>query len=210
MKNKRLIAIGDIHGEITKLESLIENLHLQNGDKLIFLGDYIDRGLFSKQVVDKVIELSKYYECEFLMGNHEYNMMRASEGDEKIIPLFYINGGYRTVDNYGDIENILKIHGDFYTNLKYYYLTDDFLFVHAGIHPQKPLEDQEEFKMLTIRDDFINHKHILKQKVIFGHTPFETPHVEDDKIGIDTGCGKYPDAPLTAYICNENKFVTSD
>ena len=63
--------------------------------------------------------------------------------------------------------------------------------------------------MLLIRGNFLDHKHNLKQKVIFGHTPFKTPYIEDDKIGINTGCGIMPDAPITAYICNENKFMTS-
>lgn len=59
-------------------------------------------------------------------------------------------------------------------------------------------------------DNFINYKHQLKQKVIFGHTPFKKPYIENNKIGIDTGCGKDVEAPLTAYICDENKFIYSN
>jgi serine/threonine protein phosphatase 1 len=81
--------------------------------------------------------------------------------------------------------------------------------VHAGIRPDKPLEEQEIEDMLFIRENFYNHKHILKQLVIFGHTSFKSPFIEEDKIGIDTGCGKYENTKLTAYICNENKFVQS-
>ena len=143
------------------------------------------------------------------MGNHEYYMLRTIKGllDKEY---FYIDGGQATIDSYGNFENILKLHGDFFNSLKYFYQTENFLFVHAGIRPDKHLEEQDEIDMLVIRDNFINHKHKLQQKVIFGHTPFKKPYIKDDKIGIDTGCGKYTDAPLTAYICNENRFVYSD
>lgn len=84
------------------------------------------------------------------------------------------------------------------------------MFVHAGIRPDKSLNEQEEIDFLVIRNNFIDHKHKLKQKVIFGHTPFEMPFVAEDKIGINTGCGLEPNAPLTAYICYENKFIFSN
>ena len=205
----RLIAIGDIHGEIHKLNNLLEKLDIKPDDTIVLLGDYIDHGKHSKEVVERLIELSNFCKCEFLMGNHEYYMLSTIKGllDKEY---FYIDGGQATIDSYGNFENILKLHGDFFNSLKYYYQTEKFLFVHAGIRPDKHLEEQDEIDMLVIRDNFINHKHKLQQKVIFGHTPFKTPYIEDDKIGIDTGCGKYTDAPLTAYICNENRFLPSD
>lgn len=205
----RLIAIGDIHGEINKLNSLIRKLEIKPDDELVFLGDYIDRGKHSKQVVNRLIELSKLCSCKFLMGNHEYCMLMTFEGVDWAKTYFYNDGGEETVKSYGGLDNIMKIHGDFYKNLKYCYLTEKFLFVHAGIRPDKSLEEQENLDLLLIRGNFLDHKHNLKQKVIFGHTPFKTPYIEDDKIGINTGCGIMPDAPITAYICNENKFMTS-
>lgn len=205
----RLIAIGDIHGEINKLNSLIKKLDLNKDDFIIFLGDYIDRGKYSKQVVYRLIEISKLYRCEFLMGNHEYCMLRTYEGVAWAKAYFYEGGGEKTIKSYGSFENILKIHGDFYKNLKYFYKTDKFFFVHAGIRPDKDVEKQEILDFLLIRDNFIKYNHKLKQKVIFGHTPFKTPYIEEDKIGINTGCGIWTDSFLTAYICNENKFVTS-
>lgn len=208
MKN-RLIAIGDIHGEINKLNRLIRNLGIKPYDTAVFLGDYVDRGKHSKEVVERLIELSKICHCEFLMGNHEYYMLKTINGTWEKEYYFY-DGGDATVDSYGSFENVLKLHGDFYKNLKYYYLTEDFLFVHAGIRPDKTLEEQEVIDMLVIRNNFIDHKHKLKQKIIYGHTPFVTPYIEDDKIGINTGCGIEPNASLTAYICNENRFITSN
>lgn len=205
---KRLIAIGDIHGEIHKLNSLINKIHPKKTDTLVFLGDYIDRGYDSKEVVSALLKLSKNTNCKFLMGNHEYYLLRMLEDDDFAKDFFFENGGERTLDSYGSIDNLLKTHGEFYKNLKYYYLENDFLFVHAGIHPNKSLDEQDYIDMLIIRDNFINHKHKLSQKVIFGHTPFKKPYIEDDKIGINTGSG-LKEGYLTAYICNENNFVFS-
>ena len=144
------------------------------------------------------------------MGNHEDMLLRTKETKkEKDISFWLFNGGITTVDSYGNYVNIFKTHGNFFENLKLYYLTDEFLFVHAGIRPDKPLDEQEKQDFLWIRDNFIYKKHKLKQKVIFGHTIFEKPYVEDDKIGINTGCGMEPKNCLTAYITNTNEFIKS-
>jgi serine/threonine protein phosphatase 1 len=107
----------------------------------------------------------------------------------------------------------MKIHGDFYKNLKFYYLTDKYLFVHAGINPNYSLEEQNEVDLVYIRSAFFNHKHKLPQKIIFGHTEFDQPFISEDKIGIDLGCGKYKNAHLCGLILNEDgkeEFVYSD
>lgn len=201
---ERLIAIGDIHGEYVKLRDLINKLHLQSSDKIIFLGDYIDIGLKSKKVVDFLLYLNAKFNCVFLMGNHEHNLLKAKyDGNSD----FVLNGGIETINSYGTFENIFKIHGMFFTSLKTHYLYNGYLFVHAGVNPYKELEDQDFVENLEIREEFINNNHCLKQKIIFGHTDFIEPFVAKDKIGIDTGCGKYPEAKLTAYICNENRFI---
>ena len=86
------------------------------------------------------------------------------------------------------------------------------MFVHAGINPACSLEKQNEVDMVYIRNKFIYSKHNLPQKIIFGHTEFEKPYIENDKIGIDLGCGKYKNAPLCALILNdkEMEFVYSN
>lgn len=76
MRN-RLIAIGDIHGEVGKLNSLIDKLDLQKQDRVIFLGDYIDRGKHSKEVIERILNLSKEIECVFLKGNHEDMLLKT-------------------------------------------------------------------------------------------------------------------------------------
>ena len=97
--NGRLIAIGDIHGEFYKLENLLEKLAIQKDDTLVFLGDYVDRGMYSKQVTDRLLELSKFCKCEFLKGNHEYYMLKSFEGDKNAEYFFMTYGGVHTIDS---------------------------------------------------------------------------------------------------------------
>ena len=208
----RYIAITDIHGELKKLESVLNQIDVRPDDIFVFMGDYIDRGPDSKGVVDRVIQQSITNKCIYLMGSHEYALLHA-KSDDYYQFLFDNYGGPATIKSYGSFENIFKIHGDFFNNLKFYYLTDKYLFVHAGINPNIPFQDQSELDMVYIRDKFIYSKHNLPQKIIFGHTDFENPYIADDKICIDTGCGKYKNAHLTTLILDENgheKFVVSD
>ncbi len=207
----RYIAITDIHGELDKLISVLSKIETRPDDIFVFMGDYIDRGGKSKEVVDRVIEQSNYNKCVYLIGSHEYAMLHAKT-DEYYKFLFDNYGGPATSRSYGRFENIMKIHGDFYRSLKFYYLTDKYLFIHAGIDTNYPLEEQNEVDMVYIRDKFIYSKHNLPQKIIFGHTEFDKPYIADDKIGIDLGCGKYKNAHLCALILDENgkeEFVYS-
>ena len=210
-RKKRLIAIGDIHGEIEKLNELLRQLEPKKDDTLVFLGDYIDRGKHSKEVIEKLIALSQETNCIFLKGNHEQMLLKIIETkSENDVNFWLVNGGAQTFDSYGSCEKIFELHSDFFRQLKLYYLTDKYLFVHAGIRPDKPLEEQEEEDFLWIRDNFINNKHNLKQKIIFGHTAFYKPYEENDKIGIDTGCEKEEGAFLTAFICGDEYYITSE
>ena len=208
----RFIAISDIHGELKKLESVLSKINPCPDDTFVFLGDYIDRGPDSKGVVNKIIEISKNFKTITLIGSHEYALLHAPK-DDYYHYLFWNYGGPATVKSYGgNFDNILSVHGDFYKNLKFYHLTEEYLFVHAGINPRYSLENQSEVDLVYIRSTFYNNKHHLKQKIIFGHTEFEKPLIQDDKICIDLGCGKYKNAKLCALILNNGKeeFVYSD
>ena len=210
MKNSRVIAIGDIHGEIEKLNSLLKKLEPKKEDTLIFLGDYIDKGKHSKEVIEKLLKLQKQTNCIFLKGNHEDMLLKAyNTRNEKDVTLWLLNGGLETYENYGDFEKIFFMHKDFFENLKPYYLTEKYLFVHAGINNEKTLQMQDENDLFYVRFEFINKSHPFSQKIIFGHTPFDEPHLQNDKIGIDTGCGNYPDGKLCAFICEEENFIFS-
>ena len=201
----KLIGITDIHGEYEKLCNLINNLDIHAEDTIVFMGDYIDRGKKSKQVVDKVIDMQNYCNCVYLIGSHEYAMMHA-KSDDYYDYLFWNYGGDATAESYGGFDNIMKVHGDFFRSLKYYHIIENYLFVHAGIRSEYSLEEQDEVDMVYIRSNFYNREHNLPYKIIFGHTEFEKPQVWSDKICIDTGCGKYKDAPLTAIVIVDDKY----
>ena len=205
---KRLIAIGDIHGEIEKLNNLLDKINPKKSDKFILLGDYIDRGKYSKEVIERLLELSKITNCIFLKGNHEDMLLNART--EEDIKNWLLSGGVETFDNYGGYENIFKLHKNFFKNLKRYHIENNYLFSHAGINLNKTIENQTDDDLFWIRDEFFLKSHKLPYKVIFGHTPFKIPFIQKDKIGIDTGCGKIKDGKLTALICGKDEIITSD
>ena len=209
MRN-RLIAIGDIHGEVEKLNSLIDKLDLQKQDRVIFLGDYIDRGKHSKEVIERILNLSEEIECVFLKGNHEDMLLKTKiTQSQDDIEHWLLSGGISTYDNYGDYPAIFNTHGKFLDSLKLYHIEQNYMFVHAGINPKKELSEQTKDDLLWIREEFLDNSHNLPYKIIFGHTPFIEPLILNDKIGIDTGCGKEKDLPLTAFICDSETFIRS-
>lgn len=208
----RYIAITDIHGELEKLESVLSKIETRPDDIFVFMGDYIDRGSKSKEVIERVIQQGETHECIYLIGSHEYALLHAKQ-DEYYNFLFWNYGGPATVKSYGGhFDNILNTHGDFFRSLKFYHLTEDYLFVHAGIDPRYSLEEQCETDLVYIRGAFYNKKHNLPQKIIFGHTEFDSPLIQEDKICIDLGCGKYKNAKLCALILDSGReeFIYSD
>jgi len=192
----KIFAIGDIHGCLEKLEELMTKFDIdKEKDVLVFIGDYIDRGKSSKEVVDYVISLQgKYNHVVCLLGNHEQMFMQYLEGlDEE---LYLGNGGVSTLSSYEIFlsdnvekrrEKIPEAHRRFYESLLPYYATDKYIFVHAGIRPGLPLEEQTLDDLLWIRYEFIENAKDFGKTVVFGHTPLMSPLIEKNKIGIDTG-----------------------
>ena len=186
-----IYAIGDIHGCKIQLIKLIEKLPLQKEDILVFLGDYIDRGADSKGVINFLIDLSKKHEkTVFIKGNHEWMFQQFyTYRDPESWERWEYNGAKRTLESYGGIDNIPKEHLKFIENTKIYHSEKNFFFVHAGVKPHVSVGEQKEKDMLWIRDEFIYSKEPLKgYTVVFGHTPNEEPLIQNDKIGVDTGC----------------------
>ena len=181
----RYIAITDIHGELKKLDSVLSQIDTRPDDVFVFMGDYIDRGPDSRGVVDRIIALGETNKCIYLIGSHEYALLHTN--DEYYQFLFDNYGGSATVRSYGSFENIFKVHVDFYRRNQDY-----------------SQEEQDEVDLVYIRGKFIYSKHKLPQKIIFGHTEFDEPYIDEGKICIDLGCGKYPDAHLCALILNED------
>jgi serine/threonine protein phosphatase 1 len=192
-----IYAIGDIHGCLGPLKKLLEAVNPDlNRHKLVFIGDYIDRGPSSMGVVDYVIRLKKQYPAEniiCLKGNHEAMFLDFLNGIER--QLFLFNGGQSTLRDYWgehwDSLADLRLppeHEEFYLSLKNYYETRDYIFVHGGLKPGVPLDAQEEEDLFWIRGEFITSFEDFGHKVVFGHTPMKYPLVMPNKIGIDTGC----------------------
>ncbi len=211
-EERRLVAIGDIHGCLDKLEELLQRIPVNwEQDTVIFLGDYIDRGPDSKGVLDLLISLKEIYgeNIVFLKGNHEAMLQDYLKGYD--MSFFLVNGGRSTLLSYGvDPESYERLdlpleHQRFLEQLLLFYETEDYFFVHAGVRPGVPLENQLPEDMLWIRGPFIESKYDWGKRIIFGHTVFSLPRVEENKIGIDTGA--VYGGRLTALILPEVDFV---
>lgn len=213
---KRTFAIGDIHGCCDKLEDLISLIDPRPDDRLVFLGDYVDRGDRVVDVIDYLITLSKTFPCIFLKGNHEDMFLSFLEfGNNRTV--FFANGGIKTVESYASpevfvsAEQIVRTmpddHRDFFTRLRWHFEDEQYLYVHAGIKPHVAMADQDRYDLIWIRDEFIFSPTGLAKKVIFGHTPFARPLVNPDKIGIDTGA--VYGGCLTAVQLPEETFLQS-
>lgn len=228
----KIIAIGDIHGEIAKLQNLFDKLSINKNDTLVFLGDYIDRGENSKGVIDYLINLSKDYNTVFLKGNHETLFLESyqhifgssawsMEAGKKVPRIFQSwmnNGGKASLQSYDDaavqegydnraMHVMYETHCRFFNSLKLTYETDKYIFVHGYLSHEQDVEDQEDFLCLWSRyGDIWPHK--SGKIVVCGHTPHPRPIDDTFKICIDTGSYKV-DGYISALVIDENghKFV---
>ena len=190
---QKIFVVGDIHGCFEKLIALMDKLPINyNQDQLIFIGDYIDRGPSSFEVVRYLIELKKLKpDTVFIKGNHEDMLQNYLDGSDRFT--YQLNGGQQTLDEYlsrSDSKDAFPIpadHLEFFNSLPLYYQTDDYIFVHAGLREKVPLESQDKMDLLWIREAFLQSEFDFGKRVIFGHTPFKEPLQQPNKIGIDTG-----------------------
>ncbi len=193
--DNKIFVIGDIHGERQKAVSFIESLSFNPYDLVIFLGDYIDRGHDSKGMIDYLINFKKQHpKTIFLKGNHE-DMLLSFIDHEFSKEIYFYNGGETTLRSYGIPPSeyyyakryVPYNHLEFLNKLPLYYETKDYIFVHAGLRPGVPLQEQTPEDLLWIRYEFIYSDYDFGKKVIFGHTVVEEPLIMKNKIGIDTG-----------------------
>jgi serine/threonine protein phosphatase 1 len=209
----RLYAIGDIHGCSDLLRQLLGAIAEHDADRsavatrqLIFLGDYVDRGPDSKGVIDVLLDgLPAGFEPVFLKGNHE-EMMLNSLDDSDHTYHWFINGGRMTLESYGircrTVDGVYdypllthrlreKVEGGpheaFLRRLRVSHRAGGYYFVHAGVHPELPLDQQREEHQLWIRDRFLNAVEDFGAVVVHGHTPTYEAEFEHNRIGIDTG-----------------------
>jgi serine/threonine protein phosphatase 1 len=215
VSDPKFIAIGDIHGCLKSMEALLEKLKPYYDRKFIFIGDYIDRGPSSRQVVDYLIDFNQRVDCVFLRGNHEQMLLDAyNHGDNE---LWMMNGGRATMKSYGlsaRSSALPEEHEDFYINTQLYYNTENYFFVHAGISPAKTiaesLKDEEGIHGFLWERSHLNAFETPWEKtVVFGHTPHPNPLVKEHMIGIDTGCvyDRIGYGKLTAAKLPEEEFI---
>lgn len=224
----RVYAIGDIHGRLdllAKLHGLIEEdaRDFSGARKvLIYLGDYIDRGMQSKEVVDLLLDAPlDGFEHVHLKGNHEQALLDFADGE--MLSLDWIAfGGDATFYSYGvglegprtGIEshaallenfnaNLPDQHAVFYRGLALTHVEGDYFFAHAGVRPGVPLDEQTETDLLWIRHEFLHSDKDFGKIVVHGHSIMSEPEVKSNRIGIDTGA--YATGRLSCLVLEEEE-----
>jgi serine/threonine protein phosphatase 1 len=217
----RIYAVGDVHGRADLLTELFNRIDSDLNARpiaksiQIFLGDYIDRGPHSRQVIDLLIARRQQGETVFLKGNHEACALLFLEDRAKLSDWKEL-GGASTLLSYGVTpanrddpqsqqqaatafrQALPADHRQFIQNLRLSYTCGGFFFVHAGVRPGIPLERQSERDLLWIRDDFLLHEEDFGKVVVHGHTPAHEPDVRPNRINIDTGA--YATGRLTCMV----------
>jgi serine/threonine protein phosphatase 1 len=223
-------AIGDIHGRADLLRAL--HAQIANDAALltpgtqriaVYIGDYIDRGLESRQVIELLIRESlAEFHSVYLVGNHD-NWLISFLIDARIGPTWLGCGGVATLHSYGigltepagsrrhyeDLraalrERIPREHVEFFAQLQLSYEVGDYLFAHAGVRPAVPLDRQKAEDLLLIREPFLSSPHDFGKVVVHGHTVAAEPTVRSNRIGIDTGaCWT---GCLTCLVLEEDRY----
>jgi serine/threonine protein phosphatase 1 len=206
----RIYAIGDIHGCVNLLDQTFQRIDADLAQNPaaqsieVFLGDYIDRGPASRQVLDRLVARRRTHQTVFLKGNHETYLMDFLT-DPSILTDWQHLGGLETLTSYdmrpsvnADAAAQIRLaaafalalpeaHRRFLRDLKLSFTCGDFFFVHAGIRPGIPLKAQVEKDLLLIRGDFLLCEDNFGKIVVHGHTPVMQPDVRSNRINIDTG-----------------------
>lgn len=199
------IAIGDVHGMATLLYDLLGQL--PSDGELVFLGDYIDRGPHTKEVISLLRYLARERPCVFLRGNHEQWALNTPSGDPNDNEEWLYGGGIQTYDSYGG--PIDDDHLDFIRQTQHFYETDDYIFVHAGLDSGSTPANTDRLILLWTRGAFLDSTYDWGKRVIHGHTPTigGEPEIRPNRIGIDTGA--CVTGRLTAVLLPEMEFVVA-
>lgn len=219
---ERIYAVGDVHGCIDELDALLALIDADDAARpaaettIVFLGDFVDRGPASAQVLDRLIEVRERRPgSRFLIGNHEELFVAALAGEDRPLRLFTRVGGRETVLSYGmstgeydqsDYDALLvrmqamvpASHRQFLESLEDMVVKGDYAFVHAGIHPDTPLEEQRSRDLRWIREPFLSHRKPLEKVIVHGHTIVEVAAPTGVRFPIDTGA--YLTGVLTALV----------
>jgi serine/threonine protein phosphatase 1 len=224
----RVYAVGDIHGSLVPLRLLRDAIrehaeaHPIERKCLIYLGDYIDRGYDSRAVIELLVsDPLPGFEQVFLKGNHEDGMLRfLADGSNTLFWVAY--GGIATMVSYGvkppdpatDESEVTRArkelakklppaHLEFLAKLEPYRVEGDYLFVHAGIRPGVPLDEQREEDLLWIREEFLRSTQEFGKCVVHGHSITRQADFQANRIGIDTGA--FASGTLTCLVLEDTK-----
>ena len=224
----RIYAIGDIHGRADLLAALLRQidadctLYPSSRPIVVFIGDYIDRGPASREVLDLVLGCKRTREAVFLKGNHETFVHRFLS-EPAVLDEWRLCGGLETLVSYGLkppinpgvpeqtqlakelAKAIPKRHLEFLESLNPSFSCGDFLFVHAGIRPGVPIRKQREEDLLWIREEFLSCEQRFEKFVVHGHTPVPTPDFRSNRINIDTGA--FATGRLTCIVIESTSIV---
>jgi serine/threonine protein phosphatase 1 len=205
--------IGDIHGCHASLTNLLHQV-FHRADTLVFLGDYVDRGPHSKEVVDTILSLGTSHPRVIpLMGNHDFLFLQYLTGGDS--DLFLQVGGRQTLASYGlsplatpeeRARRVPSAHLAFLRSLPLFWEDQHALYVHAGLQPGLHLSQQTAQWCLWARESFLSSTYDYGKPVVFGHTVFPQPHLAADKIGIDTGA--VYGGRLTAILLPDREVIS--
>lgn len=212
----RVYAVGDIHGRAAQLQQMlawIEQDAKTAGDQRVmevFLGDYIDRGADSKQVIDQLIAPSpKGHERICLMGNHEHIMLEFLE-EPQLYRSWSHHGALATLMSYGvelprDVSEDPSIiihaqlcdllppaHAEWLQSLRTHYELGDYYFTHAGVNPDVPLAGQDPSDLMWIRSGFIDEENYFEKYIVHGHTPCAEPELLPNRANLDVSNADTP------------------
>lgn len=224
---KITVAVGDIHGCLDELHQLMEHVkkHVDVVDRWVFLGDYVDRGPKTKDVINFLMTLDDGNNV-FLRGNHEDMMLWQSpnyihKGMLNGFQNWMINGGDQTILSYGfpfspefwnpltpmkvydAYKHIDPKHIDWISKTKLYFNDSERTYVHAGINRKLPLTEQSPNVLTWIRDEFLNNVSPKGGYVVHGHTPGPKVELRPNRCNLDTAC--VYGGTLSAGIFDESK-----
>lgn len=221
----RIYAIGDVHGCLDQLNRMLDAIAKdldgwEGRGHLIFLGDLIDRGPDSAGVIERLVSGELPGErATFLMGNHEEVMLECVDGSVERFRSWIQFGGLETLESYGlsraeileqasSLPHVIRDivpagHVEFIRSFEDHIGIGDYLFVHAGIRPGVPLEDQSPRDLRWIRSGFLDNLVDHGPLVVHGHTIVPSVEVHRNRIAVDTGC--YSSGTLTALVLDGSK-----
>jgi serine/threonine protein phosphatase 1 len=209
----RTLAIGDIHGCLAALETLLAAIRPRADDTLVLLGDYIDRGPDSRGVIERVLALQRHCRLVPLLGNHDEMMLKVYDGRSELFVDWLLFGGNATLESYHTLRlsDVPAAHVEFLRSCRLYFETNTHFFVHGNYRAELPLDAQP---IETLLWESLKARqpgpHCSGKTAIVGHTSQKTCEILD--LGylkcIDTWC--YGDGWLTAFDVGSGEVWQAD